>query len=714
MSQEQHLHHAVAERLRTVATLIGEPLNEPLDINGQEVVPGLGLLNEAAQLNNRADRVEQGQFRVAALGAVSRGKSTLLNACLGKEIFPIGPQAVTGGICQVVYGSNNFDEVTLIEQGVARTMPYAEFHDWISLSSEEQKLIAPERRFQMPERLANLDYALLQTDAPLCKQGIQFVDTLGFNAGPKQEFITKEFLLQADALLVVLGTDPVIDAKDDEIINLYYHNGGEGSGNMFFVINNRGLRKKDCRLLIEETAPRELGAFFLNAEGEFDKTLFDQRVFLVNARSAFERKVAGAADDVLAQTGILALERAFERLMSENEHARIAGNAAVNHTLVLTKLASNEIKLQKAILDTSIERLDDAHKNLDKLSTSLRKDLEEIEKKFSTFSRDIGLKAGTHLNDYFANRLDDWDETWKEVSPNINLWDLFKALRKKGKDELAERLEPEIEKHFSNVLKKWGDDFSESIKEDLADFATELKTDVTNFVIQLDEFAAKLTPDVADSLDTDKRRARKVTQILLGLVPMAEAMPFDLNQLVGPMMDDRWKSTFYRAFIHIAVFSGLVWLISNFIGPVGFITLVALTIAEVGIVFWKDETFASKKIGEAIGAKLRTEFVKHSPELRQVITDKVNDFFKPIAEAASKGLRNEVKQLEWRLGSAREQRRAGQISVDAEKARLETISSLLTAQFEELSTAVYGEVLTPEEQEALLERFFHPEDEDDA
>lgn len=59
MSQEQHLHHEVAERLRTVATLIGEPLNEPLDINGQQVVPGLGLTSSAKLLVDSAASLDK-------------------------------------------------------------------------------------------------------------------------------------------------------------------------------------------------------------------------------------------------------------------------------------------------------------------------------------------------------------------------------------------------------------------------------------------------------------------------------------------------------------------------------------------------------------------------------------------------------------------------------------------------------------------------------
>lgn len=50
----------VTEQLRTVATLIGEPLSEPIDANGQQVVPGLGLTSSAKLLVDSAASLDKG------------------------------------------------------------------------------------------------------------------------------------------------------------------------------------------------------------------------------------------------------------------------------------------------------------------------------------------------------------------------------------------------------------------------------------------------------------------------------------------------------------------------------------------------------------------------------------------------------------------------------------------------------------------------------
>ena len=59
MSQEQHLQ-PLAARLRSVATLIGETSERLLDVDGQQVVPGLGLTSSASLLVDSAASLDKG------------------------------------------------------------------------------------------------------------------------------------------------------------------------------------------------------------------------------------------------------------------------------------------------------------------------------------------------------------------------------------------------------------------------------------------------------------------------------------------------------------------------------------------------------------------------------------------------------------------------------------------------------------------------------
>ena len=723
MSQEQHLHQAVAERLRTVATLIGTPASEPLVIDGQVVVPGLGLSNAEAQLLNRADRLEQGQVLITALGAVSRGKSTLLNACLGTEGLPIGPEAVTGGICRVVYGDNP-EEVTLVEEGRTRTMNRAAFNEFISLSTDEQALIDSPDPWPLPERLENLQHAVLHSDSPLCEQGIQFVDTLGFNAGPKQELITQRFLRQTDAVLMVLRTEPLFNADDVNVIKAHYQETEGGVGNMFFVVNDFGtMSDEDKRVLMEETAPRRLRSYFTGADGEFDQALFDRRVFFVNAKAALEAKLAGATGDALEATGLPALERAFERVMSEGEHLHIAIDAAVARTLLPSLAeAHTGIQRQTALLQADAAAFEPAVREaVDRLAELSRK-AESLRTTFESYRRRIGEKAAAHFHRSFVTRFitpagrgakppwyEDWDSL--EFGKLLSLKNVGHAAISKGKrDELATEMRHRLEQYFRQQLNAWGEEVTSYLQSDIDAFIAETESQVKDFVLQLDEIKAAIAAEKVsdDFVDMDKRRGIKAAQMLLG------AWMLDPNQVIGPLLDAGWKSFVMRLGTEIVAVIIAAILASFFTGPAGWVVFIGTLFVEFIFVHKANRGFMMNRVREKIGNQFRGLFNKNGPEFQRVIRTKLEEQFTEPAVKLKVTLDREIAAVQQELDTAAEKRRGGQAAIAEETARLETIGSLLTAQFEELSRAAYGRVLTPEEQRERVDRFLFTEDEDDA
>ena len=725
MSQEQHLHHAVAERFRTVATLIGTPASAPFEIDGQRVVPGLGLLNEATRLHTRADRVEQGQFQLTVAGTVSRGKSTLLNACLGAEIFPTGSEAVTGGICQVVYGSNNFDEVTLFEKRTSRTMPYAEFCKFISLMSDEQPPIRSPDPWPLPERLKNLHHAMLRSDSPLCEQGIRFVDTLGFNAGPVQELITQRFLHQTDAVLMVLRTEPLFDANDVNVIKAHYQETEGGIGNMFFVANDFGtMSDEDKRVLLEETAPQRLRDSFTGADGEFDQALFDRRVFLVNAKAALDAKLAGAADEALESTGILSLERAFERVMSEGEHLRIAIDAAVAQTLLpALDEAHRSIQRQRGSFDVEAAKFESAVDEAEAQLAELSRKAESLRTTFESYGRSIGEKAAAHFHMSFVTRFltppghrrakppwyEDWDSL--EFGELLSLKNVAYAAISKGKrDELAMEMRHRLEQYFRQRLNAWGEEVITYLQPDTDALIAKTEGQLKDFVLQLDEIKAAIAAEKVsdDFVDMDKQRAIKVVQILLSV---AGLRPGDI---IGILLGTDWRGFIAGLVSRVVTVIIAAMLASFFGGPVAWAVFIGVLLSGFILTRKAKHGFMLNGVRDKIGDQFKDLFNKQGPEFQRKIRADLEQQFTQLSVNLQGTLDREIAAVQQELDTAVEKRRGGQAAIAEETARLETIGSLLTAQFEELSRAAYGRVLTPEEQRERVDRFLFTEDEDDA
>src|SRR5690606_14681530 len=80
-TQARHRSRLVADALRELAVLIGEPGDEPVVLpGGATVQPGLGFARDAEALLVRARDLDLGLFKVLVLGEFKNGKSTLLNA----------------------------------------------------------------------------------------------------------------------------------------------------------------------------------------------------------------------------------------------------------------------------------------------------------------------------------------------------------------------------------------------------------------------------------------------------------------------------------------------------------------------------------------------------------------------------------------------------------------------------------------------------------
>lgn len=74
--------------LQQIAILIGELQLEPIVIDAQSILPGLGMVSDASILSKYAEDIHQGVFKLIVIGEFNHGKSTLLNAMMGSKTLP--------------------------------------------------------------------------------------------------------------------------------------------------------------------------------------------------------------------------------------------------------------------------------------------------------------------------------------------------------------------------------------------------------------------------------------------------------------------------------------------------------------------------------------------------------------------------------------------------------------------------------------------------
>lgn len=159
-----------------------------------------GVPEVAGEASALAERLTEGRFYVACLGQFKRGKSTLLNALVGQPLLPAGIVPITAAVTVLRWGSALHARVRL--GGDWHQIEVGDLADYVS---EERN----------PANRKGVSLVEVFVPSPLLAHGMCLVDTPGVGSVIRANTdVTREFVPQIDAALVVVGTDPPISGEE--------------------------------------------------------------------------------------------------------------------------------------------------------------------------------------------------------------------------------------------------------------------------------------------------------------------------------------------------------------------------------------------------------------------------------------------------------------------------------------------------------------------
>ena len=174
----------------------------------EQALRDLAALAPAAdreRLAELAARLRGGRLRVMVAGEAKRGKSTVANALLGREVLPAGVTPVTAITTTVVYGTDEHAGVRFAD-GRGERRPLA---DLAQLVTERGN----------PLNRLGVTRVTVHLAAPLLSRGVEIVDTPG--TGSIYEHNSEEAqraLETLDAAVVVLTADPPASAAERDLL----------------------------------------------------------------------------------------------------------------------------------------------------------------------------------------------------------------------------------------------------------------------------------------------------------------------------------------------------------------------------------------------------------------------------------------------------------------------------------------------------------------
>ena len=230
-----------------------DELDALADDAGREMIAGL------------RDRLQAGRLRVLVVGEAKRGKSTLVNALLGREVLPAGVTPLTAVATTVTYGIQELVRVVFLD-GRTATRPLAEVGDFVT---EREN---PGNRRQVASVTVEMNAAILA-------RGVELVDTPGTGSVHEHNTAAADTALPTmDAAVFVLTADPPVSATERDLLTRV-----AGLSVRRFVVLNKADYLDDAGLA---EALEFTGRVVAEAAGE------PGRIYALSARAA----LTGAGD----------------------------------------------------------------------------------------------------------------------------------------------------------------------------------------------------------------------------------------------------------------------------------------------------------------------------------------------------------------------------------------------------------------------------------
>jgi small GTP-binding protein len=151
------------------------------------------------------DRLDSARMRVLVTGEAKRGKSSLVNALLGREVLPVGVTPLTAVATTVVQASGDGMEVRFSD-GRADRLPLSALPDFCTERSN-------------PGNCRHVSTITVGLDAPILARGVEIVDTPGTGSVHAHNTAAADAALPSmDAAIFVLTADPPVSASERELL----------------------------------------------------------------------------------------------------------------------------------------------------------------------------------------------------------------------------------------------------------------------------------------------------------------------------------------------------------------------------------------------------------------------------------------------------------------------------------------------------------------
>jgi GTPase Era involved in 16S rRNA processing len=260
---------------------------------GKQIMQGLKDEAGAERCQDLLVKLAEDRFNLVVVGQFKRGKSSLMNAIIGKSLLPTGLLPLTSAITALCYGPQ--EKIILKRTGwiIEQEIRLDELPDYVTEQGNpgNQKGVI-EVRIEMP--------------VPFLRRGLHFVDTPGIGSSHATNTATTyEFLPQADAVIFVTSVEAPLSESEQNFLRDI-----QGYVRRLFVVANK----------IDLLSPQERAQVldYIQQGLSHQVAHSNLEIYPLSARDALQAKLNDDAN-ALESSGLPAFEKRLETFLADEK-----------------------------------------------------------------------------------------------------------------------------------------------------------------------------------------------------------------------------------------------------------------------------------------------------------------------------------------------------------------------------------------------------------
>lgn len=398
----------------------------------------LSLSGNVESIEETLDKVANDSFEVAIIGEFKRGKSTLINAILGKEILPADVLPTTATLNRVTYGITPGVTVAY-KDGNKEDVEIDKLNDYVTKLSSESE-----------QKASTVKEATIYYPTAYCKNNVDIIDTPGLNDDENMTEVTLSVIPQIDAaIFVIMAQAPFSEYERDFLENKMLIS---DIGRVIFAVNCIDRCDEDDAERVIDSIGKRINTYVLEKAkkvmGEdseefavYKRKIGKPKVFGISAKQALKGKLKGD-NELLERSNYPAFEAELERLLTQ-ERGAISLQVQVSKVLssiseiVKTiQLRENSLKMDRGVFN---EKYDDAKKEFENIRLKRKEEFEKID----TASKSAYQNIMPKINEFWPSLLNDAVKIIKEESISDN--DMTKDNIQKTQDRIMKKIKKSSE-----------------------------------------------------------------------------------------------------------------------------------------------------------------------------------------------------------------------------------------------------------------------------